>query len=241
MRASRRCVALGIAVGSLALWPAGAGAAPIDVASDHAALVAYHSYVAGLLSNVPAIKTAIDKYVSSVAARCPGVLAPLALLPPGSANQGALLAVVEELGEDLGIASDGPLRGPLSNLAAALTRLRWSSPETDRTIRGYLTAQHRLLALGPSRLCTDLRAFASSVGQQTPRGTLRWLAKAGRVVSDRENRFTAFEAVLAGFARPADAGLIHDIDRTSGRFQTAVKSSLTPAARRLLAALGLPG
>ena len=121
----------------------GAGAAPIDDASGHSALVAYHSYVVGLLSSVPAIRTATNHYVASIAARCPGVLAPLALLPPGSANQGAVLAVVAQLGDDLGTASHEALRGQLSKLATALAPLRSSNPQTGHTIRAYLTAQRR--------------------------------------------------------------------------------------------------
>ena len=239
MRVSRKWVALGVAVGSLALWPAGAGAAPIDETSEHAALVAYHGYVEALVSSIPAVQTATERYVSSIGGRCPNVLAPLALLPPGVANKGAVLAVVEELAEDVGVASYPALRAPLATMAAALTRLRWSSPRTGQTIRSFLTAERRLLRLVPSHLCTDLRAFAGSVGQQTPPGTLRWLARTGRVLSDQQDRFTAFAAVLTGFASPADAALLDDIDRTWGRFKAAAKSTVKPELARLLAALGL--
>jgi hypothetical protein len=45
--------------------------------------------------------------------------------------------------------------------------------------------------------------------------------------------------VLTGFASPADAALVDDIDRTWGRFKAAAKSTVKPELARLLAALGL--
>ena len=142
MRASRKWVAVAIAfaAGSLALWPAGAGAAPIDTASDHAALVAYDSYVEGLLSSLPAAHVAVADYVSSISARCPDVLAPIEALPPVSVNGGAALAIGEELGEDLAAAAYPALRAPSTKLAATLAQLRWSSPQTNRTISGFVAA-----------------------------------------------------------------------------------------------------
>src|ERR1700729_798989 len=107
MRGSRKWVAIAIAIaaGSLTLWPAGAGAASIDTASDHAALVAYDSYVEGL------------------------VLSPPAAPPAGSVNGGALLAVGEEIGADLAAASYPALRAPFARFAATLVHLRWSSSQ----------------------------------------------------------------------------------------------------------------
>jgi len=239
MRGSQKWVALGIAMGSLALWPAAAGAAPIDRASDHAALVAYHGYLEDVLSSTPAIHTATDNHVSSIAARCPGVLTPLNSLPPGSVNQGAALSFTEELGGDLAVAAGTAIRAPFAQLAATLRPLRWSTPQTGKTIRGYLTAERRMLRLGPSRLCADLKAFAASNGQQTPAGTDRWLAKLAVLQAAQQSRLAAFQAVLERFRSPADAGLVADSERIQRRFGAAVKSILMPEAKRLLSALGL--
>ena len=151
MRASRKWVVLGIAVGLLALWrPAGAAATPIDTASDHAALVAYHDYVEGLLSSLPSARTAMSDYVSKISARCPDVLAPIAGLPAGSLNRAATLAVIEELGGDVGAAAHPALRAPLRRMAATLAGLRWSSGQTGQTITSFVAAQRRLYGLGPS-------------------------------------------------------------------------------------------
>ena len=81
MRTRGKWLALGVVIGSLALCPGTAGAAPIDGASDHTAWIAEHSYLQGLLASTPAIHTAVDDYVSSVASQCRGVLAPLKSLP----------------------------------------------------------------------------------------------------------------------------------------------------------------
>jgi hypothetical protein len=238
MRASRKWVVLGMAVGLLVLWPDGAGAGPIDTASDHAAVVAFHSYAEDLVSDLPAVHAAVADYVSSISARCPDVLAPLASLPPGSVNQSAAVAVVGELGEDLGVAAYPAVRAPFAKLAATLARLRWSSPQSGHTIRGFLTAQRRLYALRPSHLCADLQAFAGSVGQMTPPGTQRWLARAARLLSVQTSRFAAFVAVIGQFLSPSDVGLVADTNRAFKRDGAGLKAILTPQATRLVTALG---
>ena len=239
MRASRKWVAVGVAVGSLALLPAGAGATPIDTASDHAALVAYHSYVEGLLSSLPAAHTAMADYVSSISARCPDVLAPIAALPSGSVNNGAALAVGEELGEDLDAAAYPALRAPFARFAATLAHLRWSSSQTGRTIGGFVKALRRVFALRPSHLCSDLQAFAGSVGQTTPPATLRFLARFARVQSVEESRLSAFLAAMKQFLSPSDAGLVDDTNRAGQRYLRGVKPILTSQAARLFTAVGL--
>jgi hypothetical protein len=241
MRGSRKWVAIAIAIaaGSLTLWPAGAGAASIDTASDHAALVAYDSYVEGLLSSLPAAHVAVADYVSSISARCPDVLAPIAALPAGSVNGGALLAVGEEIGADLAAASYPALRAPFARFAATLVHLRWSSSQTGRTMRGFVTALRRVFALRPSHLCSDLRASVASVGQTTPPGTLHYLARFARVQSVQESRLNAFIAATNQFLSPSDAGLLDDINRASKRYAGSAKALLNPQATRLLTALGL--
>ncbi len=159
MRASRKWVAVGVAVGSLALLPAGAGAAPIDTASDHAALVAYHSYVEGLLSSLPAAHTAMADYVSSISARCPDVLAPIAALPSGSVNNGAALAVGEELGEDLDAAAYPALRAPFARFA------RVESVEESR-LSAFLAAMKQFLSPSDAGLVDD----TNRAGQHYLRG-----------------------------------------------------------------------
>ncbi len=241
MRASRKWVAVAIAfaAGSLALWPAGAGAAPIDTASDHAALVAYDSYVEGLLSSLPAAHVAVADYVSSISARCPDVLAPIEALPPVSVNGGAALAIGEELGEDLDAAAYAALRAPFARFAATLAHLRWSSPQTNRTISGFVTALRRVFALRPSHLCSDLRAFVGSVGQKTPPGTLRYLARFARVQSVEQSRLSAFVAAVEQFLSPSDASLVADSNRAFKQYVAGAKAILNPQALRLVTALGL--
>jgi hypothetical protein len=228
-------------VGSLALWPAGAGAAPIDEASGHTALVAYHGYVEGLLSRVPTMRNAIDKYVSSIAAACPGVLAPVFSLPSGTANQDAALAFIEELGLDLAVVGNRTFRPQLAKFAATLASLRWSTSQTGDTVQQFVTAQRRLFRLAPSHLCADMQAFASSDAQQTAPGAMRWLAEVATALTAQQREFASFSKVLRHFASPADAGLVSDTDHTFTRFKAAVKSALTPEATRLLRVLANTG
>jgi hypothetical protein len=239
MRRNVKWRAAGVAVTLSLSLPAAAAAAPIDTASDHVALAAYGHYLQGALSNLPAARSADNAYVASIATACPNVLAALNLLPAQGINRAAGIAFGEELGGDLLVATYRVERAPLATLSAALTRLPWSSPQTSGTIESFLTAQRNLFHLGPSHLCADAKALAASNLRRTPRGTLRWLARFGRLLSAQQTHVGPFLRALEQFQAPDDAAQVDANNRRVGQIMAAFPALVRTEATKLESALGL--
>ena len=188
MGKDRTWMALGLAAAVLALWPAAAAAAQ-DQSSDHAALTAYHSYLAGVTARLPDARKADAAYVSSVSGRCPNVLASLKQAPAGSVNQTALFDFGEELGGDTGVVAYGPARAELAKMAGTLRKLRWSSPQATKTVKRYLTAQGQAVQPRPER---SVRRRAGA------RGLARGVDPGGDVAMAREVRARRVGAAVGG-------------------------------------------
>jgi hypothetical protein len=105
-------------------------------------------------------------------------------------------------------------------------------------VKRFLAAEHALLFLAPSDVCTNARALAANP-QVTPPATLQWLATYGRTNNAEGNALDAFLKVLRRFETPADAAVIKDIGRDASRAYTAQKTLMETEALKLLAALGL--
>jgi hypothetical protein len=237
MWSHRRWRALVVATGVLAMLPASASAAGIDRTSDHAALNAYHAYLGGVMSRIPAVRAADGAFISSVSKRCRNALAPLRTAPASSVSTTALFEFGEELGGDVAVEAYRPARGELAKMAAALRRLRWSSPRTGKMVKAYLTAQGKLFRLAPSDLCTDARALAGSNAQRTPRGTIEWLAKFRSAIAAQQAGSRAFVAVLKRFEVPADKALVASDNRLFRHVVSSLQGVAKVQAGKLLAVL----
>jgi len=235
----RRSIALGIAASILAAVPASAVAAGVDQTSDHAALTAYHAYIAGVIAQIPAARKADAAFTDSITQGCPNALAALAGSSASSVNQTALFDFGLELGGDLAVTADAPARGRLAQFGASLEQLRWSSSQTARTIKRYLAAQSRLFGLAPSDLCADAEALVASHAQSTPPGTAAWVAKLRGAVLAREAATQAFGHVLRKFQAPADQALAASDIRLNRRLFAKLSGVVTSSATKLLANLGL--
>jgi hypothetical protein len=238
MGKDRTWMALGLAAAVLALWPAAAAAAQ-DQSSDHAALTAYHSYLAGVTARLPDARKADATYISSVSGRCPNVLASLKQAPAGSVSQTALFDFGEELGGDTGVVAYGPARAELAKMAGTLRKLPWSSPQATKTVRRYLTAQGRLFRLAPSDLCADARALVASHAETIPAGTTQWLAKFGRAASAQQSAGASFVTLLKTFETPADKGLAATDSRLFKHLSGSIEGLVKASAGKLLHAFGL--
>lgn len=219
--------------------PAAADAAPIDTASDHVALSAYGRYLQGVLSGLPAARSADNAYIASIATACPNVLAAVNLLPARAVNRATAIALGEELAGDLVVGAYHAARAPLVAFSATLTRLPWSNPQTSATIKSFLSAQRKLFHLGPSHLCSDAKALAASNARRTPPATLRWLARFGRLSSAENARSGPFLAVLQRFQAPDDGSQIDANNRLVGSFMAAFPALIRNETTKLASALGL--
>lgn len=238
MGRDRAWMALGLAAAVLALWPATAAAAQ-DQSSDHAALTAYHSYIAGVTARLPDARKADAAYVSSISGRCPNALASLKQAPAGSVSQTALFDFGEELGGDVGVVAYGPARAELPKMAGTLRKLRWSSPPATKTVKRYLTAQGRLFRLAPSDLCADARALVASHAETIPAGTSQWLARFKRAASAQQSAGASFAALLKQFETPADKGLAATDTRRFKHLEGSLEGVVKSSAVKLVHAFGL--
>lgn len=238
-RAPRRRV-LAIVIGLIAVCPAAASAAPVNRASDRAALSAYHAYLNTLVSTVPAWRRDDNAYISSLAGKCGGVLAPLRHVPASSVNKQALLAWELEAGGDLDAVSVYPSSRPaLGRMAASLAPLHWSSAGIRNVVSGFVGAERRLLALTPSNLCADSRVLAASHARRVAHGTAAFVSKFAHRVVAAGKAAGAFLAVLSRYASPSEHGLISSTNHLLHEFNAKIKALAGPEARKLVGVLGL--
>ena len=225
-------------VATIALFCASsAGARPLDTASDRTAIRAYHALLRNLISERPSWQTKTDAFIASVSARCPNVAAPLLML--NSANQSAVVAFGQEVGEDLIAARNNADMAAFDQFARTLSRLRWSSSHTQATVADSIKATRALLAFAPSDLCSDTGALVANNAQATPPGTTTWLAAFGRTYSAQQHALNGFLRVLGRFESRSDGRVIDSINHLVDRVAAAEQSLLVAEVPKLLSALGL--
>jgi hypothetical protein len=239
MRRSRASFAVGIAASMLAVLPATAGAAQVDQRSDQAALTAYHRYLEGVRSRIPAVRKAESAYVSSISTACSGQLAALRDLSEASVNQTALFDFGEELGGSAFVVAYGTSRGEFERLAMTLENLRWSSPRIAKTVKRYVTAQERLFSLAPGDVCADARALVASRVQAVPPGTRQWVAKFLGDASTQRSAAEAFGKVLDEFQTPSDKSLVASDNRLLRSLTGELKRVADSGSTNIVHALGL--
>ena len=238
MGKDRTLMALGLAAAVLAVWPATAAASQ-DQSSDRAALTAYHDYLTGVSARLSGARKADAAFVSSISGRCANALAPLKQAPASSVNQTALFDFGEELGGDTGVVAYGPARAELAKMAGTLRKLRWSSPQSAKTINRYLAAQGRLFSLAPSDLCADAHGLVASHAETIPAGASQWLGKFRRAVSAQQSAGASFAALLRKFETPADRGLAATDNKLFKRLAGSLEGLVKASAGKLVTALGL--
>lgn len=241
--AIRPCVprggVLAIAIGLLAALPAAASAAPINRASDRAALNAYHAYLQDLVSIIPSWRHDDNAYIASISGKCGGVLDPLRHAAPGSYNKQAVLAFGVETGGDLDAVVYPAARPALGRLAGSLASLHWSSAGIRRVVSGYVGAERRLFAVAPSNLCADARVLRASHGRKISRGTASFVVKFAHRVAGAGRAGTAFLSVLQRYSSPSERRLISSTNHLLHEFDARVKAQVQPEARKLVGVLGL--
>jgi hypothetical protein len=187
------------ALAALVAWmPASAAlAAPVDVASDHVLIRAYETFLTGVLSDVPSWRNADNGYISGISVSCPNVLAAVNILPANQVNQGAAVALGEEIGGDLLVSQGTSRLHRMARPQASISTLHWSNRKARNTVNGYASAWSAFNSLAPSDLCADATAFAASNAQTTPPGTLQWLATFGALATRNQSASGAFSRPLS--------------------------------------------
>jgi hypothetical protein len=199
---------LGIVVGVLfvGLTPANAAAAPRDVASTHAYLVAGYAALHAVVGKWSAVEADLDKLNLRFRAECPKVGAG----GPQSEEEQRLSYEVAGALWATGYHTDASI---IRTFAKAVRPLRWTNPATNRSARKFITGLQEMSALSVPDLCGDVRA---------------WSAGGFKAVSSNTERFDRHvEAIevkqiprrlLAKYLQPSDRGLLKRVERLYTRF-----------------------
>ena len=211
----------------------------LDQRSDAAALKAYDAYLGAVAKHEAAWTRSSDGFTRAIAKQCPNVLAAVNVLPPGSVSKAAITAFGEELSFDIELAFVAPDHPFQRTLARSLRHLRWSSAAIAKVASGWQDATQKLFSMPHSDLCADANALAASDAQQTPSGTLAWLASFGRASSAVSHGAGRFEQLITRFETRADSGTVKSINGLLNRIQHATKTRGQAAVSKLSRTLGL--
>jgi hypothetical protein len=199
---------LGIVVGMLAVgvMPAGAAAAPRDVASTHTYLVAGYAALHAVVSKWSAVEADIHKLDLRFHAECPDVGAG----GPQSEEEQKLSYEVAGALWATGYHTDA---GVVRTFVSRVRSLRWTNPATNRSSRRFIMGLQEMSALSVPDLCGDVRA---------------WSADGFKAVSTNTERFDRHvEAIevkeippglLLKYVQPTDRGLLKRVERLYTRF-----------------------
>lgn len=195
-----------VAVIAVGLTPASAAAAPRDVTSTHAYLVAGYKALRAVVGKWSSVEADIHKLDLRFHAECPNVGAG----SPQSEEEQKLSYEVAGALWATGYHTD---TGIVRAFVRAVKPLRWTNPATNRSARKFITGLLEMSALSVPDLCGDVRA---------------WSAGGFKAVSSNTERFDRHvEAIevkeiprklLVGYVQPSDKGLLERVERLYTRF-----------------------
>lgn len=183
------------AVLAVGFAPAGAYAAPRDVSSTHAYLVANYAFLRAVHASEHTVDMNIVRLDQTFAAQCPSVGA-------GSPQNEEAQHMSYEVAGVLWFTLYHTDSKAVQSFVRAVKRLRWSNGAITHIARGYITSLRELAALPLPDLCGDVRAWSADGFRAVPASTIlfdRHLeAIEGKSIPSR---------LLAPYERPADGSL----------------------------------
>lgn len=149
---------------TLGLAPAGATAAPQDVASTHAYLVASYTLLHAVVSKWSAVEADIHKLDLKFHAECPAVGA-------GSPQSEEEQKLSLEAAGALWATGYHTNASALQTFVKAVGRLQWSNPAIAHRVRKYTTGLREMAALVVPDLCGDVRTWTAGGYRAVPAST----------------------------------------------------------------------
>lgn len=194
-------------VATLALAPASATAAPKDVASTHAYVIAAYAALHTVVSKWSTVEAGIHKLDLRFQAECPHVGAG----SPQSEEEQKLSAEVAGALWATGYRTEAKV---VQKFVKAVSPLTWSNPAITRSARRFTKALHDMTVLPIPDLCGDVRAWSATGFKAVPAD-----------VEQYDQRVEAIEIkeiprkLLLPYAQSADKGLIDKVERLNTRFE----------------------
>jgi hypothetical protein len=213
--------------------------APVDMRSDRVALGGYAVYLKTLLTATASARAAASSYAVTIVTQCRSALEPLTQPSTqiGDAARRTLTAIGNEIGDDLTISYDPALTPQFTRFAQLLLRLRWTRQSAGRmTVRRYVFAESRALALQTSNLCQDA-GLAGASPQLLPPGTTSFLAVYNRASVTANRMFAKLTKLIGSYTRPPEGPLLQRIATLAGAFANTSRTDLLAAGSQLATAL----
>jgi hypothetical protein len=192
---------------TLGLVPAGALAAPLDIASTHAYLVAGYAALHATVTRWSDVEASIHRLDRKFAAECPNVGAGS---PQDEESQKMSYEVAGALWAT-GYRTDAKI---VRRFVRAVKPLKWSNRAITRIARKFAKGLLEMAALPVPNLCRDVRAWSVTGFKSIPASTLRY-----------DQRVEAIEVkeipprLLLPYVQPAYKGLAARDERLNTQFQ----------------------
>ncbi len=152
---------------AVGLAPAGATAAPRDVSSTHAYLVANYAFLRAARASERAINAKVAKLNQTLAAECPSVGA------GAPQNEEAQRMSYEVFGALWSTLYNTDAKA-VQTFVRAVEPLRWSNGAITRIAHAYVTSLRELAALPLPNLCGDVRAWSATGFKAVPATTAQF-------------------------------------------------------------------
>jgi hypothetical protein len=183
------------AVLALGLWPASAGAAPQDIASTHAYLVAGYAALHATVTKWSSVEADIHKLDLKFQAECSHVGAG----SPQSDEEQKLSYEVAGALWATGYHTDAKV---VDAFVKVVSRLKWSNPAITRAAHSYAKGLREMTALSIPDLCGDVRSWAAG-GFKAVSATTEQYVKHVEAIEVKE----VPRRLLAQYVQPSDKGL----------------------------------
>jgi hypothetical protein len=196
-----------VAVLAVGLSPAGAVAAPQDVAATHAYLVASYATLHAAVTKWSSVEADIHKLDLRFQGECLHVAAG----SPQSEEEHKLSYEVAGALWATGYHTDASVVGAFVKV---VNRLKWSNPAITRAARKYAKGLREMTALPIPDLCGDVRAWAAGGFKAVPATTEQYVRRVEAIEVKEVPR-----RLLAPYVQPADRGLRARDERLATKFE----------------------
>jgi hypothetical protein len=203
----RRRLGIVMAVLAVGLVPADATAAPLDVASTHAYLVAGYAALHATVSTWSSVEANIRKLDLRFHTECPDVGAG----SPQSEEEQKLSYEVAGALWATGYHTDAKI---VQAFVKVVNRLRWSNPAITRSAHKFARGLHEMTLLPIPDLCGDVRAWGAGGFKAVPATTEQFVRRVEAIEVKEVPR-----KLLVPFVQPADRGLRARDERLATQFE----------------------
>jgi hypothetical protein len=194
------------AILTLGLAPTGATAAPRDVASTHAYLVAAYSALHATVTKWSSVEANIRKLDRKFHAEC----SQAGIGSPQSDEEQKLSAEVAGALWATGYHTNAKI---VKAFVRAVSPLRWSNPAITGSAHRYTNALSEMVALPIPDLCGDVRLWAAGGFKAVPTSTTQYARHVESIEVKEVPR-----RLLEPYVQPSDKGLVTRVLRLANRY-----------------------